>query len=146
MTEVNRVTQNDPKTMQAPSHDIATPEDRIWILVPLIAFGGVVVSQIAPPILSAAGIAGCFLASFLLALLAYRKPKKDIVSLLTPLYAVLIFANPDFDPMLLLQIQVLYAASLTVLVLRLNARFSRKDEARRMITEQEEFEDEQISE
>lgn len=122
--------------------------NRAGIMVPVIAFGGILISLAVVPetIFSQAGVWGCVLASFLLALLAYLKPKKDIVSLLTPLYAVLIFGNPDFSGYLLLQI--LYAASLTVLVLRLNARFSRGDEPRRITTanETEEFEDEKVSE
>jgi hypothetical protein len=120
------------------------PIDRTWLLVPAISFGGILVSQISP-LLSLAGTVGCVLASFLLAFLAFRKPKRDIVSLLTPLYAVLIFYSPG-DMMYLLLIQLLYAASITVLVIRLNARFSQKDEPKHRFTEQEDFGDEQISE
>lgn len=121
---------------------------RIWILVPVTAFLGVLAGGVVPSLRFVAGTGGCVLASCLLAYLAYRKPKKDIVSLLTPLYAVLIFFNDSFTPSLLLPIQFLYAVSLAVLVLRLNARFSRKDEVRRKVTdpEQEENFDESLSE
>jgi asparagine N-glycosylation enzyme membrane subunit Stt3 len=122
------------------------PYDRTWLLIPGIAFGGVLITWFSG--LPVAGTAGCFLASVLLAYLAYRKPKKDIVSLLTPLYAVLIFFNDSFLPEFLLPIQALYAASLTILVLRLNARFSRKDEVQKRFTDSEEEEsaDESIPE
>jgi hypothetical protein len=142
------VTDNDQTiTPKEHSNDMKTPKDRKWVLVPLIAFGGVIMGGIVPSLRFIAGTGGCLLASILLAYLALLKPKKDIVSLLTPLYAVLILFNDSFDPTLLLPIQALYAASITILVLRLNARFSRKDEVQRRFTEEEEEDaDEQIPE
>jgi hypothetical protein len=140
------VTDTDPVTIEEHQEGITTPNERTWILVPMIAFGGTLIGWATD--ISAIGIAGCVLASFLLAYLAYLKPKKDIVSLLTPLYAVLIFFNDSFDPTLLLPIQTLYAASITILVLRLNARFSRKDDVKKRFTDedQEEIVDESIPE
>lgn len=95
-----------------------------WVTVPGILFGGIVLGLIVPQLnfFVPIGIWGCVIGSFVLAYLAYLQPKKDIVSLLTPLYAVLIFANPDFNQVNLLPI--LYAVSLTVLVIRLKWRFS----------------------
>jgi hypothetical protein len=140
------VTDSDPIITETHSEDPQEPFDRTLLLIPGIAFGGVLIGWVSG--LPVAGTAGCFFASVLLAYLAYRKPKKDIVSLLTPLYAVLIFFNDAFLPEFLIPIQALYAASLTILVLRLNARFSRKDEVRRRFTDSEEEEsyDESIPE
>jgi hypothetical protein len=66
---------------------------------------------------------GCLIGSFLLAYLAWGKPRRDIVSLLAPMYAVIIFIFAvEMKPTILLQL--LFAASLTVLVVRLNIKFS----------------------
>jgi hypothetical protein len=137
MTEGDRVTELDRRNTEMPTDETIT-KDRTWILVPLLAFGSVLVGSLFSFPLT--GTAGCILASIFLAYLAYRKPKKDIVSLLTPLYAVLIFFNDSFNVTLLQPIQILYAASITLLVFRLNARFSRKDEVRRKFSEEEEEE------
>jgi hypothetical protein len=141
------MTDTEPTTVpEVP--DEQKPYDRTWILVPVIAFGGVLFAWALPSLESLPGTLGCILASCLLAYLAYLKPRKDIVSLLTPLYAVLIFLNESLEPSLLLLIQALYAASLTILVFRLNARFSRKDEVKERFTDpdQESTVDESLSE
>ena len=121
-------------------------DEPAWILVPAISFGGILVSLITGgwTVFLTAGAWGCVFASFLLAYLAYRKPRKDIVSLLTPLYAVLIFGNLEFSSVMLTQ--GLYAASLTILVIRLNARFSHVEKRDRITPpeEEEEPEDEQV--
>ena len=68
---------------------------------------------------------GCVVGSLLLAYLAYLKPRRDIVSLCVPLFALFIFVLPaSIQPTLLTQL--LYAASVTVLVVRLNRSFSKK--------------------
>lgn len=97
---------------------------RDWLAVPVILFGGILVGLITPNVdfIVSIGVWGCVIGSFVLAYLAYLQPKKDIVSLLTPLYAIIIFADPVFNQERL--IQVLYAASLTILVIRLKRRFS----------------------
>jgi len=65
---------------------------------------------------------GQFAASILLAALAWTMPKKDIVSLMAPIYALLIFVVPlELQPNLLTQ--VLFAASISLLVIRLNRSF-----------------------
>lgn len=125
-------------TREEQTYNVNTTKDKTWILVPIIAFGGALIGGIASSLRLIAGTGGCLIASILLAYLAYNKPKKDIVSLCTPLFAILIFFNDSFDPTLLLPIQILYAASITILVLRLNARFSRKDEVKRRFTVKEE--------
>jgi hypothetical protein len=66
---------------------------------------------------------GSVIGSVLLAYLAWLKPRKDIVSLLAPLYALIIFIVPlELRPNLMLQ--VLFAASITILMVRLNLRFN----------------------
>jgi hypothetical protein len=97
--------------------------------VPLASFGGILVAfalanvgLIADP---GSFSWGCVIGSVLLAYLAYLKPRRDIVSLFAPLYALIIFIVPgDLRPNLLTQI--LFAASLTVLVVRVNVSFSKK--------------------
>ncbi len=65
---------------------------------------------------------GCIAGSVVLAYLAVKKKKLDIVSLLTPVYAIIIFTCLDITPNLLLQ--GLYAASITALLVRIHQRFS----------------------
>jgi hypothetical protein len=94
--------------------------------VPLLAFGGTILGII----LWNAGIlseiqyaaAGGFLASCLLAYLAWLRPRKDIVSLTTPIYGFIFMVTPiDYNGGVTLQL--LYACGLTVLVIRLHYRF-----------------------
>lgn len=96
-----------------------------WILVPLLSWGGVLAGAVlpfSPPYLSFGAI-GCVLGSVAIAVLAFRKKRKDIVSLCTPIFAIIIFITPLETPPGLL-IQVLYAVTLTALVIRLEKRFS----------------------
>jgi hypothetical protein len=68
--------------------------------------------------------AGCIIASFILAYLAWIRPKKDIVALTTPMYSIIFFVLPtDLIPDLILPI--LYAVSLTILLVRLKYRFGK---------------------
>ena len=63
-------------------------------------------------------------APFILAYLAWIRPKKDIVALTTPLYSIILFVLPsDLIPDLILPI--LYAISLTILLVRLKYRFGK---------------------
>ena len=95
-----------------------------WLLVPALAWGGVLAGitlPFSPPYLSF-GAYGCVLGSIAIAVLAFLKKRKDIVSLCTPIFALLIFIMPlETPPGLLLE--VLYAATLTGLVIRLEKRF-----------------------
>jgi hypothetical protein len=97
------------------------------ISVPVLCFGGAALGMLLwqgeyirdPGSFYWGNLAG----SVLLAYLAWQKPRKDIVSLLAPVYAVIIFLVPlENKPTVLLQL--LFGASLTILVVRLNLLFS----------------------
>lgn len=107
-----------------------TRRGKAWLLVPAIAWGGIFLSRLVmvelPP--GDAGVWGCLVASFALAALAIRKPVKDIVSLAVPIFALIMFLSPEVTHGLFLQVP--YAASLSVLALRLEWRFSRPREER----------------
>ena len=91
----------------------------VSIAIPLVSFGGI------PVAIALARLGyidnpgpfgwGCVLGSLLLAYLAYLKPRRDIVS----------FSAPLELPATVLT-QVLFAATLTALVVRLNRSFSKK--------------------
>jgi hypothetical protein len=107
--------------------DGSSPHGRrhLWILVPALAWGGILAGFLLPfsPPLLPFGSLGCVLGSFAIAALAFARKRKDIVSLCTPIFAVIIFVVPlETRPGLLMQ--VLYAATLTALVIRLEKRFS----------------------
>ena len=67
--------------------------------------------------------AGCVIASILLAYLAWIRPKKDIVALTTPVYAIIFFAVPLDDAVATIILELLYAVSLSILLVRLKYRF-----------------------
>jgi hypothetical protein len=98
------------------------------LAVPLFSFGGIVIAFF---FLSQGNVqdvriaaSGCIIASFILAYLAWIRPKKDIVALTTPLYAIILFVLPsELIPDLILPI--LYAISLTILLVRLKYRFGK---------------------
>ena len=109
------------------SPDQLSPSDtRLYrwleLAVPLFSFGGIAIAFF---FLSQGNIqdiriasVGCIIASFILAYLAWIRPKKDIVALTTPLYAIILFVLPsELIPDLILPI--LYAISLTILLVRL---------------------------
>jgi hypothetical protein len=96
-------------------------------LVPLLAFGGTIIGI---ALWEAGGqrfeiqyaAAGGFLASCLLTYLAWMRPRKDIVSLTTPLYGFLFLVTAiDYYSGILLQL--FYDVGLTILVIRLHYRF-----------------------
>ncbi|NYT04790.1 MAG: hypothetical protein GKC04_00235 [Methanomicrobiales archaeon] len=101
-----------------------------WPGVPIIAFGGIALHVIlasaglvSPDLLwTDTGVWGCVAGSVLLALISYQRPQKDLVSLLTPLYALIIF-NPFSDFPNNLTLKILYAATITALSYRLEHRF-----------------------
>jgi len=111
---------------------VTEPNKRLnrWLelAVPFFSFGGIVLAFF---FMSQGNIqdiriasAGCIIASFILAYLAWIRPKKDIVALTTPLYAIILFVLPsDLIPDLILPI--LYAISLTILLVRLKYRFGK---------------------
>ncbi|WP_246589197.1 hypothetical protein [Methanofollis formosanus] len=105
---------------------------RLWAAVPAVAFGGILVSAVALLVSGesimnvyhpywAIGKWACVAASVILAYVAYQKKRKDLVSLLAPLYAVLILLTGDFSggPIM----QTVYAATITILAVRLEKRF-----------------------
>lgn len=96
-----------------------------WVVGPIVAFLGIITGFIyaGSPIFGHFGVAGCVIASFIIAFIAYSMPKKDILSLLTPLYAIIIF-NPwsEFSSGLIMQ--VLYALTLLIIAFRLEKRFN----------------------
>lgn len=106
-------------------------ENWLWrgfiILVPVLSLGGLLLAVF----LQGAGFIGdaadffwgSVLGSFVLAVVALKKPRKDIVSLCAPIFAIFVFVVPlETKPSLLLQ--ALYAVSLTALSARLHLRFS----------------------
>lgn len=94
--------------------------------IPLFAFGGALVGiffwmfnvqvDIRVPIF------GCVIASCILAYLAWIRPRKDIVALTTPIYSFIFLGFP-IDNFSAVVLEVLYAVSLTVLLVRLKYRF-----------------------
>jgi uncharacterized membrane protein SirB2 len=102
-------------------------DSRAWLAVPLVSFGGILVSTLA--IVAAGdqmlvthpfwtvGRVACIIAAFILGAIAYSTEKKDLVSLMAPVFAVIIFVIGDFStgPVM----QVLFAATITFLAVRL---------------------------
>jgi hypothetical protein len=89
----------------------------------MVSFGGILTAVLLQQIdvISDAGtfLWGSLAGSFMLGYLDYIKPRKDVVALYAPLYGVIIFLVPlEYTPTLLLQL--LFTASITVLLVRLN--------------------------
>jgi hypothetical protein len=99
------------------------------LLVPVLSFGGAALAilvwtnGIAIDLRFTA--AGCVLASVVLAYLAWVRPKKDIVALTTPIYALIFFAVPLDDAVATIILELLYAVSLSILLVRLKYRFGK---------------------
>jgi len=102
--------------------------------VPVLAFGGAALGILAWMAGLATDLrltaAGCVAASVLLAYLAWIRPRKDIVALTTPIYAIIFFAVPLDDPTATIVLELLYAVSLTILLVRLKYRFGAPAAAR----------------
>jgi len=98
--------------------------DRLFsIAIPAFAFGGILIAIVSQGLPYAdTGSLGCITASFLLGIFAYLKPKKDIVAICTPIYGIVLFVLPGDMPHSLL-LQVLFAVSITILLVRLNNGF-----------------------
>ena len=96
------------------------------LAIPIFSFGitliGVLVWMMGFEINFQFFALGCVISSCLLAYLAWIRPKKDIVALSTPIYAVIFFIVPT-EYMSGLTLQLLYAVSLTMLLIRLKYRF-----------------------
>jgi len=96
----------------------------LWILVPALGWGGILAELLVPgPVPPPAlGSVGCVLGSVAVAHLAFTRKKKDIVSRCSPIFAFMIFIAPLETPPGIF-IQVLYAASLTGVAIRLEKKF-----------------------
>jgi hypothetical protein len=102
----------------------------LWLelAVPLLSFGGAFIAIFS----QMQGISldfhysalGCVIASCILAYLAWLRPKKDIVALSTPIYSFIFFIVPT-DIAAGVFLQLLYAVSLTILLVRLKSRFGK---------------------
>jgi hypothetical protein len=96
------------------------------LAVPLLSFGGALLAILFIVTGITADfrvtILGCILASWALAYLAWIRPRKDIVALTTPIYSFIFIAVPT-DIFSSLVLELLYAASLTLLLIRLKYRF-----------------------
>jgi hypothetical protein len=104
-------------------------EIHLSLLVIFLAWGGIALAVLLQyaGIVSNAGYHpwGCILASFAIAYLAYIKPRKDIVTLCTPIYAIAIFLGFEAaDPSIL--IHIIYTITLMAMLLRLHLYFSKK--------------------
>ncbi len=102
----------------------------LWLelAVPLFSFGGAAAAILAGmegiPLDFHYPALGCVIASCVLAYLAWLRKKKDIVALSTPIYAFIFFIVPT-DIALGIILMLLYAVSLTILLVRLKLRFGR---------------------
>jgi hypothetical protein len=98
------------------------------LAVPLFSFGGaflaIFFSEMGIPVDFHYTAIGCVIASCILAYLAWIRPKKDIVALTTPIYAFIFFLVPT-DEETGIVLQLLYAVSLTILLVRLKYRFGK---------------------
>jgi len=108
------------------SRDITALNPWLEYLVPLLSFGGALVGIFfwitTASVDYRISILGCVLASWVLAYLAWMRPKKDIVALSTPVYSFIFLAVPT-DNFSAVVLEVLYAVSLTILLVRLKFRF-----------------------
>jgi hypothetical protein len=110
-----------------PAGSTAIPAAYIELAIPVLSFGAAALailiwtSGIAIDLRFTA--AGCVIASVLLAYLAWIRPKKDIVALTTPVYAIIFFAVPLDDAVATIILELLYAVSLSILLVRLKSRF-----------------------
>jgi len=102
------------------------PHRWLELAVPLLSFGGVLLGTLM--LMTGAmidfrlSILGCVLASWVLAYLAWIRPRKDIVALSTPIYSFIFIAVPT-DTSSSVILELLYAVSLTILLVRLKHRF-----------------------
>ncbi|MFA4876846.1 MAG: hypothetical protein WC586_05495 [Methanoregula sp.] len=71
---------------------------------------------------------GCVISSFILAYLAWIRPRKDIVALTTPIYSIIFFVAPS-EMTVSIVLELLYAVSLTILLIRLKWRFGAAPES-----------------
>ena len=113
--------------------NITTPpgtESRLWIAVPAVSFLGIgiglLLASLGFPyvVWINAGVAGCVIASLILFYQAYQKPRRDLVSLFTPLFAILILVIPNDISSGGLVVQAVFAATITFLSIRVEKVFN----------------------
>jgi hypothetical protein len=114
------MTVNDVRPSNPPRLNYLEPA------VPLIAFGvtgfGILLWSQGFTIDFQYVSVGCTISSFILAYLAWIQPRKDIVALSTPIYGIVFLSTP-IEAAAGAVLQLLYAAGLTILLLRLKHRF-----------------------
>ncbi len=110
---------------QKTTFSLSIDNPRLWLIVPVIAFAGIILGVVLSdvPVLADSGVYSCVIASFVLGVLAFLKPRRDIVALLVPLFAILIF-NPWSEYVTGAVTQILFAGTITVVAWRLEKRFS----------------------
>jgi hypothetical protein len=93
----------------------------LWLLVPAIAGIGLALELLAPvPLIGKSltpGMLGCVVASFVLAILALRSAKKDIVSICVPFISLYMFVIFPESRIAFLW-QAIFAVSLSILAVR----------------------------
>ncbi|MCT8337424.1 hypothetical protein FKB36_07935 [Methanoculleus sp. Afa-1] len=105
-------------------------ESRLWIAVPAVSFLGIGIGLLLASlefpyaVWINAGVAGCVIASFILFYQAYQKPRRDLVSLFTPLFALLILVIPNEISSGGVVVQVVFAATITFLAVRVEKVFN----------------------
>ncbi|WP_286681071.1 hypothetical protein [Methanoculleus sp. DTU007] len=99
-----------------------------WLAVPAISFGGIGIGLLLAtagiPYAILAGVAGCVIASFVLCYQAYHKPRKDLVSIFTPLFAFFILVIPNEISSGGPIVQIFFAATITLLAVRVEKTFN----------------------
>lgn len=114
------MTANDAQSSNPPRRNYLEPA------VPLVAFGvtglGVLLWSQGFTVDFQYFSIGCTISSFILAYLAWIQPRKDIVALSTPIYGIVFLSTP-IEAAAGAVLQLLYAAGLTILLLRLKRRF-----------------------
>lgn len=107
------MTERTKSAYQLPNH--------AWVSVPIIAFAGVAAGIIFD--MDLIGLAACIISSFLLCGIALLKPKRDLVSLIVPIFAIIIF-NPWSEFSTGPVMQILFAATIAIIAVRLEKRYS----------------------
>lgn len=97
---------------------------KAWILVPVVSFSGILIGLLFSndQVFRYSGIAGCIISSFILGAIGMLNKKKDVVALLSPLYAIIIF-NPWSEFTTGFVMQVLYSLTILVVTIRFVMRF-----------------------
>ncbi len=114
--------------MEIPEKSPSPAKPLLWLelAVPALSFGGallgIILVQAGVTLDSRFPSLGCVFASCALAYLAWLRPRKDIVALSTPIYSIIFFVVP-LESLPGIVLMLLYAVSLTLLLVRLKYRF-----------------------